>query len=303
MPLVLGDHVTLEAGTGLVHTAPAHGVDDFEIGSATACRSTSRWTTTAATSRACRTSRAWACARPRSRSSSCSQRNGALLHRTSAAATAIRTAGATRRRSSSARRRSGSSAWTRLGARRGRGRTLRELALQAIGDTTFYPAWGRARLEAMIENRPDWCCRASATGACRCRSSCTSETDELHPRHGRAAGAGGADASSKGGIEAWFAATCEDFGVDPAQLPQDLRHRGRVVRFRHDALHGAARRRRTAHGPPTCTSRAPTSIAAGSSRACSPAAPSTAARPTRRCSRTASWWTARAARCPSRWAT
>jgi isoleucyl-tRNA synthetase len=31
-PLLLGDHVTLEAGTGCVHTAPGHGEDDFNIG-------------------------------------------------------------------------------------------------------------------------------------------------------------------------------------------------------------------------------------------------------------------------------
>ena len=30
--LIAGDHVTLEAGTGLVHTAPGHGADDFAIG-------------------------------------------------------------------------------------------------------------------------------------------------------------------------------------------------------------------------------------------------------------------------------
>ena len=30
--VVIGDHVTLEAGTGAVHTAPGHGQDDFEIG-------------------------------------------------------------------------------------------------------------------------------------------------------------------------------------------------------------------------------------------------------------------------------
>jgi len=29
---VVGDHVTLEAGTGLVHTAPGHGADDFNMG-------------------------------------------------------------------------------------------------------------------------------------------------------------------------------------------------------------------------------------------------------------------------------
>ena len=32
--LVLGDHVTLEQGTGCVHTAPGHGVDDFLVGRA-----------------------------------------------------------------------------------------------------------------------------------------------------------------------------------------------------------------------------------------------------------------------------
>jgi isoleucyl-tRNA synthetase len=32
VPVILGDHVTTDAGTGAVHTAPAHGVDDFEVG-------------------------------------------------------------------------------------------------------------------------------------------------------------------------------------------------------------------------------------------------------------------------------
>lgn len=31
-PIVLGDHVTLEQGTGCVHTAPGHGQEDFEVG-------------------------------------------------------------------------------------------------------------------------------------------------------------------------------------------------------------------------------------------------------------------------------
>ena len=32
VPVILGDHVTLEAGTGAVHTAPAHGIEDFAVG-------------------------------------------------------------------------------------------------------------------------------------------------------------------------------------------------------------------------------------------------------------------------------
>ncbi|MDP7455856.1 MAG: isoleucine--tRNA ligase, partial [Gammaproteobacteria bacterium] len=34
VPVILGEHVTLEAGTGAVHTAPDHGVDDFNVGRA-----------------------------------------------------------------------------------------------------------------------------------------------------------------------------------------------------------------------------------------------------------------------------
>ncbi|WP_281646613.1 isoleucine--tRNA ligase [Parendozoicomonas sp. Alg238-R29] len=32
LPIILGDHVTTDAGTGCVHTAPDHGVDDFNVG-------------------------------------------------------------------------------------------------------------------------------------------------------------------------------------------------------------------------------------------------------------------------------
>ena len=32
VPVILGEHVTTEAGTGAVHTAPAHGQDDYIVG-------------------------------------------------------------------------------------------------------------------------------------------------------------------------------------------------------------------------------------------------------------------------------
>jgi isoleucyl-tRNA synthetase len=38
VPLLDGDHVTDDAGTGFVHTAPGHGADDFEIWMANAKR-------------------------------------------------------------------------------------------------------------------------------------------------------------------------------------------------------------------------------------------------------------------------
>src|SRR5699024_10109860 len=32
VPVILGEHVTLDAGTGAVHTAPAHGMEDYVAG-------------------------------------------------------------------------------------------------------------------------------------------------------------------------------------------------------------------------------------------------------------------------------
>ncbi|MDO9449922.1 MAG: class I tRNA ligase family protein, partial [Rugosibacter sp.] len=40
---------------------------------------------------------------------------------------------------------------------RPKGASLREIALKGIDETAFYPSWGQARLRAMIAGRPDWC--------------------------------------------------------------------------------------------------------------------------------------------------
>ncbi|MBD3808052.1 MAG: isoleucine--tRNA ligase, partial [Epsilonproteobacteria bacterium] len=39
----------------------------------------------------------------------------------------------------------------------GENKTLREIAKDEVANTTFYPSWGRGRLDAMIDGRPDWC--------------------------------------------------------------------------------------------------------------------------------------------------
>ena len=42
VPLLGGDHVTDDVGTGFVHTAPGHGRDDFDIWTANAARLAAR---------------------------------------------------------------------------------------------------------------------------------------------------------------------------------------------------------------------------------------------------------------------
>jgi isoleucyl-tRNA synthetase len=62
------------------------------------------------------------------------------------------------------------------------GKTLRESALEGIDNTQFYPAWGRARLHAMIANRPDWTLSRQRQWGVPMAFFVHKETGELHPR-------------------------------------------------------------------------------------------------------------------------
>jgi len=60
--------------------------------------------------------------------------------------------------------------------------TLRESALAGIEATAFYPSWGRARLHAMIANRPDWTLSRQRQWGVPMAFFVHKETGELHPR-------------------------------------------------------------------------------------------------------------------------
>lgn len=87
--------------------------------------------------------------------------------------------------------------------------TLRELALAAIDETTFYPENGRARLHDMIANRPDWCISRQRNWGVPLPFFLHKETGELHPETmalmERAAGI-----VEQGGVEAWSKLSAED---------------------------------------------------------------------------------------------
>jgi isoleucyl-tRNA synthetase len=84
------------------------------------------------------------------------------------------------------------------------GRTLREVARAAVADTEFFPQWGRARLEAMIGNRPDWCVSRQRSWGVPMAMFVHSDTGEPHPRTAELFEAV-AKRVEQGGIEAWFA--------------------------------------------------------------------------------------------------
>ncbi len=80
--------------------------------------------------------------------------------------------------------------------------SLRALALQAIEQTTFYPSNGKTRLRDMIANRPDWCISRQRSWGVPLPFFIHQETNELHPRTLEILDQA-ANVIEKGGIEAW----------------------------------------------------------------------------------------------------
>lgn len=97
------------------------------------------------------------------------------------------------------------------------GSTLRERALRAVEATKFYPGWGQARLHAMIANRPDWCISRQRNWGVPIPFFLHKETGELHPRTVELMEEV-ALRVEKEGIEAWFKLdAAELLGAEAAQ--------------------------------------------------------------------------------------
>ena len=88
-------------------------------------------------------------------------------------------------------------------------KTLRQLALDAIEDTQFYPDNGKARLRDMIANRPDWCISRQRSWGVPVPFFLHKDTGELHPNT-MAILDQAADIVERGGIEAWSRVSAED---------------------------------------------------------------------------------------------
>src|SRR6478672_12715346 len=201
VPVILGEHVTLEAGTGAVHTAPGHGQEDFAIGKnyglpvvnpvgpdgrfAPETELVAGLKVDAAVpvivAKLIERGRLVHEERFRHSYPHCWRHKSPLIFRAT-------------------------SQWFISMDAKG----LRAHTLEDIKNVRWTPEWGESRITGMIENRPDWCLSRQRTWGVPITLFTHRSSGALHPRTGELI-LQVAERVQRDGIDAWFA-------LDPAEL-------------------------------------------------------------------------------------
>ncbi|MGE5626313.1 MAG: isoleucine--tRNA ligase [Bacillota bacterium] len=206
VPVVLGEHVTLDAGTGAVHTAPGHGQEDFALGMQYKLPIENPVDGHGVYLPSTKLFAGQHVFKANDHIVKVLMEQGMLLfhepyrhsyphcwrHKTPVIFRAT-------------------PQWFIGMDQKG----LRQKSLSEIGHVQWLPDWGQQRIEAMIANRPDWCISRQRTWGVPIALFVHKETGELHPRTGELLEAV-AQGVEKEGIDFWFDREAKDFIGDDA---------------------------------------------------------------------------------------
>ena len=206
-PIYLADYVTADDGTGTVHSAPAYGVDDFNSCAAHGMKSDDILNPVQGNG-------SYDAALPLFGGQNIWKANAAIIDALKNAGRLLATDKLQHsyphcwRHKSPVIYRAAAQWFVRMDEGEGvftvdkAPKTLRQTALDAIEQTSFYPENGKARLHDMIANRPDWCISRQRNWGVPLPFFLHKQTGELHPKTlefvERAAAL-----VEQGGVEAW----------------------------------------------------------------------------------------------------
>lgn len=206
VPLILGEHVTTEAGTGAVHTAPDHGVDDFNVGAAYDIGTLNLVDENGVFTQAAgefagghvykvdediiaklREVKALVALDKITHSyAHCWRTKTPLIYRATPQ-------------------------WFISMSEK----DLLGTSLQAVDDVKWIPDWGKARIELMLKGSPDWCISRQRTWGVPITLFVNKETQALHPQTSELIEQV-AQRIEKDGIEAWFELDAKELLGDEA---------------------------------------------------------------------------------------
>ncbi len=201
VPVILGDHVTLDAGTGAVHTAPGHGQEDYAVGLKyklpidNPVGSDGRFVAGTQFFEGERVFDA------NKHVSEVLKERGQLLHEEP-----LRHSYPHCWRHKTPVIFRATAQWFISMEQAG----LRKSALREIAKVKWMPAWGESRIGNMIAERPDWCISRQRTWGVPIALFTHKATGELHSRSAALLDEV-ADIVEQGGIDAWF-------DLDPVKL-------------------------------------------------------------------------------------
>ncbi len=200
VPVILGEHVTTEAGTGNVHTAPCHGVDDYIASQAENLPLHSRLDGRGM----------FIDALPALMGLSVKQANPVIVEMLRDNGTLLHDAKIEHSYPHCWRHKAplifrATPQWFIGMDKAG----LRKQALDAVKQVNWLPSWGEARIAGMIEGRPDWCISRQRVWGTPIALLVHEQTGEPHPDT-QAIMAKAADLVEEKGIDAWYDTPIED---------------------------------------------------------------------------------------------